>query len=50
MDFDLNIKNYTVQELEELLTLGNNYKVEDIGYKKDKLCMKIIMMVHCRLR
>jgi hypothetical protein len=42
MDFDLNIKNYTVQELEELLTLGNNYKVEDIGYKKDKLCMKIM--------
>lgn len=42
MDFDLNIKNYTVQELEELLTLGHNYKIEDIGYKKDKLCMKIM--------
>jgi len=42
MDFDLNINNYTVQELEELLTLGNNYRIEEVGYKKDKLCSKIM--------
>ena len=42
MDFDLNINNYTVEELEELLTLGNNYRIEEVGYKKDKLCSKIM--------
>jgi hypothetical protein len=42
MDFDLNINNYSVEELEELLTLGHNYRTEDVGYKKDKLCTKIM--------
>jgi hypothetical protein len=42
MDFDLNINNYTVEELEELLTLGHNYRIEDVSYKKDKLCTKIM--------
>lgn len=41
-NFDLNINNYSVSELEELLTLGKQYNPEDIRYKKDHICMKIV--------
>ena len=41
-NFDLNINNYSVTELEELLTLGGQYNPQDIKYKKDKICMKIV--------
>jgi hypothetical protein len=41
-NFDLNINNYSVRELEELLTLGNQYNPDDIRYKKDNICMKIV--------
>jgi hypothetical protein len=41
-NFDLNINNYSVVELEELLTLGKRYNREDIDYKKDIICMKIV--------
>ena len=41
-NFDLNINNYSVNELEELLTLGKQYNPEDIRYKKDSICMKIV--------
>lgn len=41
-NFDLNINNYSVQELEELLTLGGQYNPQDIKYNKDKICMKIV--------
>lgn len=41
-NFDLNIKNYTVSELEELLTLGGVYSPDEIRYKKDNICMKIV--------
>ena len=41
-NFDLNINNYSVSELEELLTLGKQYNPEDIKYKKDNICMKIV--------
>jgi len=41
-NFDLNINNYSVSELEELLTLGNQYNPDDIRYKKDNICMKIV--------
>jgi hypothetical protein len=41
-NFDLNINNYSVSELEELLTLGKQYNPEDIRYKKDSICMKIV--------
>jgi hypothetical protein len=41
-NFDLNINNYSVSELEELLTLGKQYNPEDIRYKKDNICMKIV--------
>jgi len=41
-NFDLNINNYSVVELEELLTLGNQYNPDDIMYKKDKMCLKIV--------
>ena len=40
-NFDLNIKNYSVIELEELLTLGRQYNPDEIRYKKDNICMKI---------
>ena len=40
--FDLNINNYSVRELEELLTLGKQYNPQDIKYKKDKICVKIV--------
>ena len=39
--FDLNIKNYSVIELEELLSLGRQYNSDEIRYKKDNICMKI---------
>ena len=39
--FDLNINNYSVTELEELLTLDKNYNLDEIKYKKDGICMKI---------
>ena len=39
--FDLNINNYSVTELEELLTLDKNYNLDEIKYKKDNICMKI---------
>ena len=32
-NFDLNINNYSVNELEELLTLGKQYNPSDIKYK-----------------
>ena len=41
-NFDLNINNYSVNELEELLTLGKQYNPSDIKYKKDSMCMKIV--------
>jgi hypothetical protein len=41
-NFDLNINNYSVSELEELLTLGKQYNPQDIRYKKDSICMKIV--------
>ena len=41
-NFDLNINNYSVSELEELLTLGNQYNPDDIRYKKDNMCLKIV--------
>jgi hypothetical protein len=41
-NFDLNINNYSVSELEELLTLGKQYNPDDIRYKKDSICMKIV--------
>jgi hypothetical protein len=41
-NFDLNINNYSVIELEELLTLGRQYNPQDIRYKKDNICMKIV--------
>ena len=41
-NFDLNINNYSVVELEELLTLGKQYNSEDIRYKKDNMCLKIV--------
>lgn len=41
-NFDLNINNYSVNELEELLTLGKQYSSDDIKYKKDSMCMKIV--------
>jgi hypothetical protein len=41
-NFNLNINNYSVNELEELLTLGKQYNLSDIKYKKDSMCMKIM--------
>lgn len=41
-NFDLNIKNYSLSELEELLTLGTVYNVDEIRNKKDSICMKIV--------
>jgi hypothetical protein len=41
-NFDLNINNYSVTELEELLTLGRLYNVDEIRNKKDSICMKIV--------
>ena len=41
-NFDLNISNYSVKELEEILTLVPNYNEQDIGYNKDKICKKIM--------
>ena len=41
-NFDLNISNYSLKELEEILTLVPNYKEQDIGYNKDKICSKIM--------
>lgn len=41
-NFDLNINNYSVKELEEILTLGPNYNEQDIIYNKDKICKKIM--------
>jgi hypothetical protein len=40
-NFDLNINNYSVRELEELLSLDRQYNPNDIRYKKDNICMKI---------
>jgi hypothetical protein len=40
--FDLNIKNYSISELEELLTLGRVYNIDEIRNKKDSICMKIV--------
>lgn len=41
-NFDLNIRNYSLCELEELLTLGTVYNVDEIRNKKDSICMKIV--------
>jgi len=41
-NFDLNISNYSVKELEEILTLVPNYNEHDISYNKDKICNKIM--------
>ena len=41
-NFDLNINNYSVNELEELFKLGKQYNPSDIKYKKDSMCMKIM--------
>ena len=41
-NFDLNINNYSVSELEELLTLGRLYNADEIINKKDSICMKIV--------
>ena len=41
-NFDLNINNYSIKELEEILTLVPNYNERDIMYNKDKMCKKII--------
>ena len=41
-NFDLNISNYSVKELEEILTLVPNYNEQDIDYNKDKICKKIM--------
>jgi hypothetical protein len=41
-NFDLNINNYSVSELEELLALGKQYNPQDIRYNKDNICMKIV--------
>jgi hypothetical protein len=41
-NFDLNISNYSVKELEEILTLVPNYNEQDISYNKDKICNKIM--------
>ena len=41
-NFDLNINNYSVNELEELFKLGKQYNLSDIKYKKDSMCMKIV--------
>jgi hypothetical protein len=40
-NFDLNINNYSISELEELLKLGKQYNSDDIRDKKDGMCMKI---------
>ena len=41
-NFDLNINNYSVNELEELLSLGKKYSSDEIRVKKDSMCMKIV--------
>ena len=41
-NFDLNIDNYSIIELEELLTLGKQYNHEDIRHKKNDMCTKIM--------
>lgn len=41
-NFDLNINNYSIKELEEILTLVPNYNERDIVLNKDKMCKKII--------
>ena len=41
-NFDLNINNYSVKELEELLSLNKNYNSDDIGYNKNNICLKIV--------
>ena len=41
-NFDLNINNYSVTELEELLTLGKVYNEDEIMNKKDDICIKIV--------
>jgi hypothetical protein len=41
-NFDLNINNYSVSELEELLTLGRLYNADEITNKKNSICMKIV--------
>jgi hypothetical protein len=40
-NFDLNINNYSVRELEELLSLDRQYNPDEIRYNKDNICMKI---------
>jgi hypothetical protein len=40
-NFDLNIDNYSISELEELLTLNKQYNYEDIKHRKDDMCKKI---------
>jgi hypothetical protein len=40
-NFDLNINNYSVRELEELLSLDRQYNPEEIRYNKDNICIKI---------
>lgn len=40
-NFDLNINNYSVRELEELLSLDRQYNSDEIRYNKDNICIKI---------
>jgi hypothetical protein len=42
-NFDLNIKNYTVKELEELFELPSNYEESNIDIQENKLRQNIIM-------
>ena len=41
-DFDLNIQNYSIKELEDLLTLQVGYSRDEVCSKKDKICMKVM--------
>lgn len=41
-DFDLNIQNYSIKELEDLLTLQVGYNRDEVCSKKDKICMKVM--------
>jgi len=41
-DFDLNIQNYSIKELEDLLTLQHGYSRDEICSKKDRICMKVM--------
>lgn len=40
--FDLNINNYKLTELEKILSLGDNYKLEDVNKNKKQIKDKIL--------